>query len=68
MSSCCHRLHLFFPSNKTKEVKRARFSTFYWPLSGVVELRNRYTGKAGSEVKIADSCDPQSMAPTAARL
>ncbi len=32
------------------EADRNICGTFYWPLSGVVELGNRYTGKAGPEV------------------
>lgn len=42
--------------------------TFYRPLSGVVELGDKHAGKASPEVEIADSCDSQSMAPTAAHL
>lgn len=42
--------------------------TFYRSLSGVVELEDRYAGKSSPEVEIADSCDSQSMAPTAAHL
>lgn len=42
--------------------------TFYWPFPGEIELRNRYAGKASTEVEIADSSDSQSVTPTAAHL
>lgn len=34
----------------------------------MVELSNRYAGEAGPEVQVADSSDPEGMAPTAAHL
>lgn len=63
MSSCtCSR------SLRTRDAKRNMSGTFNWPLSGMVELSNRYAGEAGPEVQVADSSDPEGMAPTAAHL
>lgn len=43
-------------------------STFDWPLSRVVELRNRYAGEASPEVQVADSGHPKGVPPAATHL
>lgn len=61
-------MHVLSVKWDSRSRNRNMCGTFYWSFSGVVELRHRYAGEAGPEVQIADSCDSQSVAPTAADL